>query len=83
MKISKRQLRQIIKEAILTEASEHDTYNALYQNLDAWARTNMTKSDLISGLRQQAKVRLNLQGADYQTIKEVVADWIIENGGEP
>ena len=79
----RRLLRRVITES--TEdyiAPDQQLYNKLYDNLDAWARTNMTEEDLIYKLRQQARRRLGLEGADPATIEEVVADWIITNRGE-
>ena len=88
MKITESKLRRILRK-VITESSEdyiasdQKLYNSLYDNLNGWARTNMTEEDLIYKLRQQVRLgRLGLEGADPATIEEVVADWIITNKGE-
>ena len=87
MKTTISNLRRLLRR-VITESTEdyidpdQQLYNKLYDNLDAWARTNMTEEDLIYKLRQQARRRLGLEGADPSMIEEVVADWIITNRGE-
>ena len=88
MKISnlRRILRRVIKESADDYVdSEQQDYNRLYDNLDSWARTNMTREDLIYKLRQQARRRFGLN-LDYirdpAIIEEVVDDWIMTNKGE-
>ena len=94
MKITELKLRRIIQK-VITESTENyidpdqQLYNDLYDNLDSYARTNMSRDTLISKLRQQSQPvpgapsrRQGLEGATLTMIEEVVDDWIITNRGE-
>tara|TARA_B100000989_G_scaffold193147_1_gene145751 strand:+ start:933 stop:1199 length:267 start_codon:yes stop_codon:yes gene_type:complete len=87
MRITESKLRRTIRKVIVESTEDYidpdqQMYNNLYDNLDGWARTNMSEEDLIYKLRSQARRRLGLQGAEPAMIEEVVADWIMSNGGE-
>lgn len=90
MKTTIPNLRRIIRN-VITESTENyidpeqEDYNNLYDNLDAWAKTNMDRETLIYKLRQQARRRFDLKldyARDPAIIEDVVDDWIIANKGE-
>ena len=94
MKITVPKLKQIIRKVLIESAEDYidpdqKLYNNLYDNLDSYARTNMSRDVLISKLRQQSQPvpgapsrRKGLEGASLAMIEEVVDDWIMTNGGE-
>ena len=90
MRVTESKLRRLLRR-VITESGgdyidpEQQDYNNLYDNLDSWAKTNMSREDLIYKLRQQARRRFGLN-LDYlrdpAIIEEVVDDWIMTNKGE-
>ena len=94
MKITVPKLKQIIRKVLIESAEDYidpdqKLYNNLYDNLDSYARTNMSRDTLISKLRQQSQPvpgapsrRQGLEGATLVMIEEVVDDWIMTNGGK-
>ena len=94
MKTTIPRLRCIIRNVIKESGGDYidpdqKLYNNLYDNLDSYARTNMSRDTLISKLRQQSQPvpgapsrRQGLEGATLSMIEDVVDDWIIANGGE-